>query len=270
MIFLTLILGTLREAIARKIFLGFFAISTIIILVFLLVVNVDSVEGMVDVMESTGDDAVRQLVIGFQIVMLNISYLLIITFCLISVSSFIPTMLEKGNIDLLLSKPISRAKIILGKFSGGVVLIFFSLVYLIGFVWLILSAKSGYWHFPFLYSILWLTLSFAVIYSFVIFLGLTTKSSILTIIITLFLVFVISPFLSVREETVFTFIKNDVFKFIINFFYYILPKPSDINTICSNIIMGEPILSYQPLITSLLFMVTMLSVSILYFRKRDY
>ena len=269
MIFLTLILGTLREAIAKKIFLGFFVISTIIILVFLLVVNVDSVEGMVDVMETTGDDAVRQLVISSQVFLLDISYLLIITFCLISVSSFIPSMLEKGNIDLLLSKPISRAKIILGKFSGGVVLIFFSLVYLLGFVWFILSAKSGYWHFPFLYSILWLTLSFAVIYSLVIFLGLTTKSSILTIIITLFFVFVISPFLSGRE-TVFNVIKNDVFIFIINFFYYILPKPFEINTIGSNIIMGEPILSYQPLITSVLFMVAMLSVSILYFRKRDY
>ena len=116
MIFLTLILGTLREAIARKIFLGFFAITTIIILVFLLAVNVDSVEGMVDVMETTGDDAVRQLVISSQVFLLDISYLLIITFCLISVSSFIPSMLEKGNIDLLLSKPISRAKIILGKF----------------------------------------------------------------------------------------------------------------------------------------------------------
>ena len=175
MIFLTLILGTLREAIARKIFLGFFAISTIIILVFLLAVNVDSVEGMVDVMETTGDDAVRQLVISSQVFLLDISYLLIITFCLISVSSFIPSMLEKGNIDLLLSKPISRAKIILGKFSGGVVLIFFSLVYLLGFVWFILSAKSGYWDFPFLYSILWLTLSFAVIYSLVIFLGANNK-----------------------------------------------------------------------------------------------
>jgi len=270
MVFLALILGTLREAIAKKIFIGFFAISTIIVIVFLFVVNVDSVEGMVDVMGSSGDDAVRQLVVGFEIVMLNISYLLIITFCLISVSSFIPSMLEKGNIDLLLSKPISRANIILGKFSGGVILVFLSLVYLIGFVWLILSAKSGYWHFPFLYSILWLTLSFAVIYSLVIFLGLTTKSTILTIIITLFLVFVITPFLAVREETIFTIINNDVIKFIINFFYYIFPKPSDINIICTDIITGEPVKSYQPLITSLLFMITMLSVSILYFKKKDY
>ncbi|HRI86400.1 MAG TPA: hypothetical protein PK536_13230, partial [Ignavibacteria bacterium] len=165
MIFLTLVLSTFREAVAKKIFLGFFAISTLIILIFLFLINVESVEGMVDMMGAAGDEGIRKLVIGFEVAMIDISYLLIITFCLISVSSFIPSMLEKGNIDLLLSKPISRTNIILAKFTGGVLLVFFSLVYLIGFVWIILSSKSGFWHFPFLYTILWLTLSFAIIYS---------------------------------------------------------------------------------------------------------
>ncbi len=131
MIFLTLMFSTFREAIAKKIFVGFFAISTLIILVFLFLINVDSIEGMVNMMESSGEEGVKQLVIGFEVAMINISYLLIITFCFISVSSFIPSMLEKGNIDLLLSKPVSRTKIILAKFSGGVFLIFLSLLYLI-------------------------------------------------------------------------------------------------------------------------------------------
>ena len=154
MIFLTLMFSTFREAIAKKIFLGFFAISTLIILIFLFLINVDSVEGMVDMMGSSGTEGIKQLVIGFEVAMINISYLLIITFCFVSVASFIPSMLEKGNIDLLLSKPVSRTKIILAKFSGGVLLIFLSLIYLIGFVWLILSLKSGYWNITFLYSCL--------------------------------------------------------------------------------------------------------------------
>ena len=270
MIFLTIILSTLREAFAKKIFLGFFIISTIIILVFLFAVNVDSVEGMVNMMETGGQDAIKEVVVGFEVLMLNLSYLLIVTFCLVSVSSFIPNMLEKGNIDLLLSKPISRANIILGKFLGGVVLVFFSLVYMIGFVWLILSSKSGYWHFPFLYSILWLTFSFAVIYSVVIFLGLTTQSTVLTIIITIFLVYVVTPLLAVREEVIFTFITNGAIKFIFNFLYYILPKPSDINTTAVSIVSGTAVKSYQPVITSFLFMVIALLSSILYFRKKDY
>jgi len=268
--FLTLILSTFREAIAKKIFIGFFAISTLIILIFLFIINVDSIEGMVNMMESSGEEGVKQLVIGFEVAMINISYLLIITFCFISVSSFIPSMLEKGNIDLLLSKPVSRAEILLGKFFGGVLLIFFSLLYLIGIVWLILSSKSGFWHFPFLYSILWLTLSFAIIYSLIMFIGLISNSTILSIIISLFLVFVLCPILYFREETIFSLVNNEAARFIINFFYYVLPKPTDINQITSDMITGTPVKSYMPVFSSILFMLAALSASIFYFKKKDY
>jgi len=270
MIFLTLILNTFREAAAKKIFLGFFAISTIIILVFLFLINVDSVDGMVDMMESSGEEGVKNLVIGFQVAMINISYLLVITFCLISVASFIPSMLEKGNIDLLLSKPVSRSKIILAKFTGGVILIFISLIYLIGFVWLILSAKSGFWHVPFLYTVFWLTLSFAIIYSLIIFIGLISQSTILSILISLFLVFIVCPVLYVREAAIFTFVTNSAAQFLVNFFYYILPKTTDINQITTDIITGEKVKSYMPVISSVLFMLVTLSASIFYFRKKDY
>jgi ABC-2 type transport system permease protein len=270
MIFRTIIEGTIREAIAKKIFLGFFIISSLIILGFLLFVNLESVEGMVDMMGATGEEGIRQIIIGFQVGVLNISYLLVITFCLITVSSFVPSMLEKGNIDLLLSKPVSRTKLILGKFTGGVLLIFLSLVYLIGLVWLILSAKSGFWHLPFLYSIFWLTFSFAVIYSLIILINLLTQSSILAILVSLFIVFIISPVLSVREEIIFTLVDNSIVRFFVNFFYYVLPKPGDLNAIAVNQILQEPVISYQPFISSLLFMLACLSVSIFYFRKKDY
>ena len=263
-------LSTFREAVAKKIFLGFFAISTLIILIFLFLINVDSVEGMVNMMESSGEESIKQLVIGFEVAMINISYLLIITFCFISVASFIPSMLEKGNIDLLLSKPVSRTKIIIAKFLGGVLLIFLSLVYLIGSVWLILSLKSGFWHIPFLYSIFWLTLSFAVIYSLIILIGLISQSSILSIIVSLFLVFIICPILAVREEVIFSLITNSAAQFVINFLYYVLPKTSDINKISADMINGEPIKSYMPVYSSVLFMLTALSVSVLYFKKKDY
>jgi ABC-2 type transport system permease protein len=270
MIFATIILGTLREAIAKKIFLGFFIIASLIILGFLFFVNLEAVEGMVDMMGASGEEQLRNTVIQSQVQIMIISYLLVLTLCLITVSSFVPSMLEKGNIDLLLSKPVSRSKLILGKFAGGVSLIFVSLVYLIGFVWLILSAKSGFWHLPFLYSILFLTFSFAVLYSLIILINLLTQSSILAILVGLFLVFIVTPILSVREEIIFSLIDNAMVKFVVNFFYYILPKPGDLNDIAVRLVLQEPILSYQPMISSLLFMLACLSISIFYFRKKDY
>ncbi|MEO6695560.1 MAG: ABC transporter permease subunit [Ignavibacteria bacterium] len=266
MIFLTLVFSTFREAFAKKIFLGFFVISTLIILLELFAVNVESVEGIMNMLDEEG---VKQAVISAEIEILNISYFLIITFCLISVSSFIPSMLEKGNIDLLLSKPVSRSKIIIAKFTGSVLLIFISLVYLIGFVWLILSIKSGYWHFPFLLSIFWLTLSFAVVFSFTLLVGLISQSSILSVLLSIFLL-IVTKILSIREVAIFSFVENEPVRFIINFFYYILPKPSDINSIAENIIKQLPVESYMPVISSVLFMLAALSVSIIYFKKKDY
>jgi ABC-type transport system involved in multi-copper enzyme maturation permease subunit len=216
-----------------------------------------------------GDD-VKQLVIESENFILGVSYLFLITFCLIGVSSIIPSMLEKGNVDLLLSKPVSRSKIILGKFTGGVILIFFSLVYLIGMIWLIISFKFGYWNASFLSSIFILTFSFAVIYSLVIFIGITTQSSILSILINIFLIFLIYPFLASRETLLFQFITNNIAQFIINFFYYILPKPGDLQEISKSIIRGEKVVSWQPVITSALFLITFLSASIYFFKKKDY
>lgn len=269
MIFLTLLLSTFREAFAKKIFIGFFAISTFVILIFLLFVNLESVEGTVDMMESSGEEGMKQVLIGIEVLMLSLSYIPIITFCYISVSSFIPSMLEKGNIDLLLSKPVSRAKIIIAKFIGGVLFIFISLSYLIGSIWLILSLKSGYWHYEFLYSIFWFTLSFAVIYSLIILIGLLSQSTILSIIVSFFIT-IFCGILANRESTIFSFLTSDVIKFIINFMYYILPKPTDINNIAMNIITGEPVKSYMPVYSSILFMLVALSISIFYFKKKDY
>ena len=269
MTFLALIKGTIQEAIAKKIILGFFALSSIIILIFLILVNTDSIEGMVEMMQSTGEVGIKEVIVGFEVLIVNISYLFIITISLIAVSSFIPSMVEKGNIDLLLSKPVSRFEILMGKFIGGIVLIFINLAYLIISIWLILSIKSGFWHFQFLYTIIWLTVSFAVIYSLVILLGLTTQSTILTAIISLFLVLIVTPLLGAREGIAEMF-QSDVIKFILDFFYYILPKPGGINDISMRMLTDQPIESWQPLLTSLLFMVTMLTLSIYYFKKKDY
>jgi len=104
----------------------------------------------------------------------------------------------------------------------------------------------------------------------VIFIGVTTQSSILSIIINIFLIFLICPILYSREDVLFQFITNDIAQFVINFFYYILPKPDDLRAITVKIINGEKITSWQPVITSALFMITFLSASIFIFKKKDY
>lgn len=190
---LTIIQNTFREALAKKIFIGYYIFYAIVILIMIFLVNMDSVEGVMSLADSKM--LVQQVETGF----LTISWNLIIFFSLISTASFIPSMLEKGTIDLLISKPISRPMILFSKFLGAVLFVFLSMVFLLGSMWLILSLKSGYWDPMFLLSILWITLAFATMYSIVVIIGLTTQSTVVAILVNFFLIFVLCPLLSTRK-----------------------------------------------------------------------
>jgi ABC-type transport system involved in multi-copper enzyme maturation permease subunit len=194
-------------------------------------------------------------------------------------------MLEKGTIDLLISKPISRPMILLSKFLGAVLFVFLSMVFLLGSIWLILSLKSGYWDFTFLLSILWITFAFTVMYSIVVVVGLTTQSTVISILVNFFLIFVLCPILSIREAVVFSLVTNETVKFVFDFLYYILPKPGEIRDINEAMIVNGPInvwksslntetqtftVSWMSAISSFIFCAAMMAYSIYYFSKKDY
>src|SRR5207248_489037 len=52
-------------------------------------------------------------------------------------SFFIPNMLHKGTVDLLLAKPIHRWLLLLNKYLGGLTFIFLNTAYAIGGIWLV-------------------------------------------------------------------------------------------------------------------------------------
>jgi ABC-type transport system involved in multi-copper enzyme maturation permease subunit len=276
---LTIIKNTFREALAKKIFIGYYIFYAIVILIMIFLVNMDAVEGVMSLTDAKG--LVHQVETGF----FMISWNLIIFFSLISTASFIPSMLEKGTIDLLISKPISRPMILLAKYIGAVLFVFISMVFLLGSIWLILSLKSGYWDPTFLLSILWLTLAFAVMYSIVVVVGLTTQSTVIAILVNFFLIFVLCPVLSIREAVVFGLVSNETVRFVFDFLYYILPKPGEFRDIANSMILGEPInmwkstlnaetasftISWMSPISSVLFCLVMMAYSVYYFTKKDY
>lgn len=278
---LTIIKNTFREALAKKIFIGYYIFYAIVVLVMLFLVNMDSVEGVMSLADTKS--IVQQAEVGF----LKISWSLIIFFSLISTASFIPSMLEKGTIDLLISKPISRPMILISKYLGAVLFVFLSMVFLMGSIWLILSLKSGYWDPTFLLSIVSLTFAFAVMYSIVVLIGLLTQSTIVAILVNFFLIFVLCPVLSIREAVIFSFVTNETVQFIFNFLYYIFPKPGEIENITSALITNQPInmwsttvnmspenpgftAAWMSAISSFLFCAVVMAYSTFYFSKKDY
>lgn len=99
---------------------------------------------------------------------------------------FIPNMLRKGTVDLLLVKPMSRVTLLLFKFVGGLTFIFLTTSFIVVGIWLVLGLRSGIWATGFLYSIFVLTFFYAILYSVSTLFGVITRSPIVAILVTVF------------------------------------------------------------------------------------
>ena len=161
---------TIRETFSRKIFILFAGVSTLVLLLFGILFISVSAENFPVVgtdIQISGMDIGSEISKAIKLFIVNPLYGLGIFLAIFSVSSIIPQMLEKGNIDLLLSKPISRTQLILGKFFGGNIVVLANLTYLIFSLWLMIGIKFGDWDLTFLWSIVIITFVFAVLYAMI-------------------------------------------------------------------------------------------------------
>ncbi len=97
-------------------------------------------------------------------------------------SFYIPNMLRKGTVDLLLAKPIPRWLLLLYKYVGGLLFMFLNTIVVVVGIWLVLSLRSGLWAPGFLLSIFVLTFQFSIFYAVSTAVGVTTRSPIVCIL----------------------------------------------------------------------------------------
>lgn len=97
---------------------------------------------------------------------------------------FVPNMLRKGSLDLLIAKPIGRTRLLLFKYLGGLTFIFILTTITVGGVWLALAVRSGYWNFHFLLTIPVLMFTFALLYAVSTLVGVLTRGPIACILVT--------------------------------------------------------------------------------------
>jgi ABC-type transport system involved in multi-copper enzyme maturation permease subunit len=105
---------------------------------------------------------------------------------------FIPNMLRKGTVDMLLVKPIHRSTLLIYKYIGGLAFIFLNTVFLVLGIWVVLGLRTGMWGTGFLASIFIITFQFALYYAFSTLFGVITRSPIVSILATVFAWFLIA------------------------------------------------------------------------------
>jgi ABC-type transport system involved in multi-copper enzyme maturation permease subunit len=258
---------TFREALSKKIFLVFFLISTFVIILFALFTFSGSAVNFHASFTVRGNlNTDNPIVGGIKLFLIYPLYAGGMFLSIFSVVGFIPSLLEKGNIDLLLSKPISRGQIIWGKFLGGTAMVFANVFYAVFMLYLLIGFKFDEWGLSFILVAFTITLAFAAIYSVIILLGILWENSTFSLIVSYLIFFVFSPLLGSLQNMQEANLKNVVLTLL----YYIVPQTSDISSITTKLVLGNYNFGIAPLVVSSLYIIILINISIYIFNKKDY
>ena len=107
----------------------------------------------------------------------------VIFISIIITASFLPSMLGKGTVDMLLVKPMYRPQIFVYKFLGGLLFMFLNTAVIMVGLWLVLGLRTGVWMNSLLVCIFVYTFQFAIFYSVSALTAVLTRSTLVCILI---------------------------------------------------------------------------------------
>jgi hypothetical protein len=99
-------------------------------------------------------------------------------------AGFIPNMLGKGSLDLMVSKPIGRTRLLVYKYIGGLTFVFLLTTTTVLGVWIAIGLRSGLWSLNFLAIIPVITFCFAILYAFSTLAAVLTRNTLVAILLT--------------------------------------------------------------------------------------
>ncbi|MBS1829530.1 MAG: ABC transporter permease subunit [Acidobacteria bacterium] len=268
-----IVVDTFREAFARKIFWGLFALSTLMIAFFLFIMKIDIMQGATATISLFGNRAdanvdadmmVRKVQAGVAAFLYTWGMFLAV----FASAGLIPSVLEPGRIELLLSKPVSRAHLLLGRYLGNVLVVGGNIAYLVCGIWLILGIKTGIWTPAFLIAIVTTMFLFAVLLSVVVLIGVLLESTALAVMVPTGLM-LISPVLA-QVEMMDRLLSSEWSRALWRTLYHCLPKVYDIGRLTMDIVLGTKIQTLTPIATTAAVGAAILALSIHIFRRRDF
>lgn len=268
-----LIRDTFREAFARKIFWGLFGLSIVMILFFLFLLKIDIVEGAVATVSLFGRTANRttdvdRLVRGVYGGIATFLYTWGMFLAVFASAGLIPSVLEPGRIELLVSKPVSRTHILLGRYAGNVLVVSCNVIFLVLGIWTILGIKTGIWSPTFLISIATTIFIFAVLLAVVVLVGVLFESAALATMVTVALM-IMSPILA-QTNLMMRLLSSEWSREIWRTLYYSLPKVYDLGKMTLDAIQSRTFSGFMPIWTSAVFGAAVLSIALTIFARRDF
>lgn len=224
----------MREAAARWTLLAYFFLSTMFIVIFAFAVNLDIVSGTLagaklfgKQVEMHGDAqiSIEQLVLGFESGFAGFLYFLCTFLAIFATAHLVPRMQEKGTVDLYLSRPIGRVRLLLSRYVAGLLLAASNIFYLIVSMWLIVVWKTHIVHARFLLAGGIILFVVATLLAFAFLVGVVTSSTAVSIMTTYALF--LFGFMLVAHDRFAAVVSKEWQAWLINAFYWVVPKSAE-------------------------------------------
>ncbi len=270
---LAIVADTVEEARARWLFWGLFGLSTLLVGLFLFALNIDLVQGAratVEIGTKTRDvyDIRKFVDVSYSWVAI-VLYIWGTLLAIFASAGLVPVLLEPGRIALLLSKPVTRATLLLGRYLGNVLIVAANCTYLIGAIWIILGSKTQIWEGRFLLAIPISVFMFGVLLCLVMLVGVIFESAALSVMLVV-ATMLISTLLAQREWSE-RLLSSEWSRELWNAFYWIVPKVWDLGSAMKQIILYDRSADWlTPVWTSAAFGLCILASALYIFKERDF
>ena len=293
---LAIIGETVREARARKTLIGVFIFSSIMIVIAVLIFQMDVVKSNAgrhtgDVFhgrprnsENKSEQLTPEQTQRIQAALLvsvedtigsgvaQLLYFFTVCVGIFATAGLITSIMEKGTIDLMLSKPVPRWLYIVGRYLGAVLIIFCEVAYFIGGLWVAAGISFSGWSPNLLLCIPYVTLGFAGIYAVVVLIGVLWRSSWLAIILGITIYFitgVIIPALEYLDKTLNGGNETGPFTIVAQILHWSLPQVSDISHNMGQMMFHQPV-EVVPIFATLGLIAVYLGLSSFVFSKKEF
>jgi ABC-type transport system involved in multi-copper enzyme maturation permease subunit len=228
---------------------------------------------------------------GLEHTVMNIGAAWVVVLLSIVVTAFfIPNMLRKGAVDLLLVRPLSRPQLLIYRYISGVIYVGTTVGIMVAAVWVVLGLRSGIWKPGFLLSIPVITFFFAILYAVSAMVGVATRSPVTAILITCIVWFglwILGLVYAHMDSTRHIPSENDAWAYpLVDTLHAVLPRTTDLDLLLSKVLMGQllndsqarqmgvdqmPAITWRSSLTvSLAFIAVLLALGSWRFHRRDY
>ena len=273
----------MREAAARWTLIAYFFLSTLFIVIFAFAINLDIVDGALAGAKLFGNEvnmrgdsiSIEKLVLGFESGFSGFLYFLCTFLAIFATAHLVPRLQEKGTIDLYLSRPVSRVKLLMSRYFAGLLLAASNVIYLLGSIWLIVMWKTHVVHPKFFLAGAIIMFVIATLLAFAFLVGVITSSTAVSIMTTYGIFFF--AVMLVAHDRIAAAVSKDWQAWLIQTLYWIVPKTAELGQAVVVFVGGEQlpermrtVLTPAPFLSTAAFAVACLVIASWIFHRKEF